>query len=69
MSLTMSRQQRSAIRTQHQDTAPDPAVRALLDHIATELAIEYVRLMEEAAETETRLDGSVASAGEEGSDR
>jgi len=32
--------------------ARDPAVRELLDHIAVELAEEYVRLMKEAAAEE-----------------
>lgn len=30
----------------------DPAVRSLLDHVASELAAEYIRLMEVAAEAE-----------------
>lgn len=30
----------------------DPSIRNLLDHIATELADEYVRLMEAAAKAE-----------------
>ena len=30
-----------------------PAIRDLLDHVAAELAAEYVRLMEAAAEAET----------------
>jgi len=35
------------------DGAPlDPNIRGLLDHIAAELADEYVRLMEAAAEAE-----------------
>jgi hypothetical protein len=32
--------------------ALDPAVRSLLDHVAAELAAEYVRLMEAAAKAE-----------------
>lgn len=31
------------------DPGSDPAVARLLDHLAEELALEYVRLMEEAA--------------------
>lgn len=31
------------------DPGTDPAVTSLLDHLAEELALEYVRLMEEAA--------------------
>lgn len=31
------------------DPGTDPAVASLLDHLAEELALEYVRLMEEAA--------------------
>lgn len=30
----------------------DPALRALLDHVAAELAREYIRLMEAAASSE-----------------
>jgi hypothetical protein len=45
------------------EAALDPNVRALLDHIAAELAEEYVRLMEAAAEEEA--DGD-AIEGEEG---
>jgi hypothetical protein len=36
----------------------DPNLRALLDHIAVELAEEYVRLMEAAANAETAADNS-----------
>lgn len=32
-----------------------PGVRELLDHIAQELALEYVRLMEQAAEAEEAI--------------
>jgi hypothetical protein len=38
--------------------ALDPAARSLLDHVAAELAAEYIRLMEVAAETETREPGT-----------
>jgi hypothetical protein len=34
------------------DSLLDPNARNLLDHIAVELAAEYIRLMEAAAETE-----------------
>jgi hypothetical protein len=34
------------------DPAANPAVAALLDHLAAELAREYVRLMEQAAQPE-----------------
>lgn len=40
------------LRDQEQSSLLDPAVRALLDHIAAELAAEYVRLMEAAAEAD-----------------
>jgi hypothetical protein len=40
----------------------DPNLRELLDHIAVELAEEYVRLMEAAAEVEPR-DQSERGAG------
>jgi hypothetical protein len=33
----------------------DPAVRSLLDHVAAELAAEYIRLMEVAAEAEAHV--------------
>ena len=52
MSITMLA--RAATRnshTQHESGAQfEPAVKALLDHIAAELAAEYVRLMETAAQ-------------------
>lgn len=35
----------------------ESGLRALLDHIAVELAHEYVRLMEEAAKEETQAPG------------
>lgn len=38
------------------DSAVDRAVMALLDHLAEELAEEYVRLMEKAARDQ-RIDG------------
>jgi hypothetical protein len=40
----------------------DPNLRPLLDHIAAELAQEYIRLMEAAAELETVVVGSAADA-------
>jgi hypothetical protein len=40
----------------------DPDLRPLLDHIAAELAQEYIRLMEAAANSETAADSSVADA-------
>ena len=40
----------------------DPQLRPLLDHIAAELAQEYIRLMEAAAQTETATSLSVADA-------
>lgn len=40
------------------ESAVDPGLRGLLDHIATELAEEYIRLMEAAAEAEAdRVEG------------
>ncbi|MFQ5514678.1 MAG: hypothetical protein ACE5FG_09585 [Myxococcota bacterium] len=39
----------------------DPAVAALLDHIAEDLAREYVRLMEQAAHED---DGDVSTSGD-----
>jgi len=44
--------------TAARDPAADPAVTALLDHLAEELAQEYVRLMENAAHDE-RIGGDV----------
>ncbi len=41
--------------TSVRDPAADAAVKALLDHLAEELAQEYVRLMEKAARGE-RID-------------
>jgi hypothetical protein len=40
----------------------DPDLRPLLDHIAAELAQEYIRLMEAAADAETAASSSVAAA-------
>ena len=40
----------------------DPDLRPLLDHIATELAREYIRLMEAAADAEAAASLSVADA-------
>jgi hypothetical protein len=40
-----------------ESTAVDPALKPLLDHIACELAHEYIRLMETAAAAETSEDG------------
>jgi hypothetical protein len=41
------------------DPAADTAMAALLDHLAEELAREYVRLMEKAARDE-HIDGDVS---------
>jgi hypothetical protein len=40
----------------------DPSLRPLLDHIAAELAQEYIRLMEAAAGAEAAASLSVADA-------
>jgi hypothetical protein len=45
--------------TSARDPAADAAVTALLDHLAEELAQEYVRLMEKAARDE-RIDGDAS---------
>ncbi len=45
--------------TSARDPAADAAVTALLDHLAEELAQEYVRLMEKAARDE-RVDGDAS---------
>ena len=38
------------------DPAANPAVAGLLDHLAEELAMEYVRLMEHAAEEDAEVE-------------
>jgi hypothetical protein len=40
----------------------EPKLRALLDHVAAELAQEYIRLMEAAVSEETAASLSVADA-------
>ena len=45
--------------TSARDPAADAALTALLDHLAEELAREYVRLMEKAAGDE-RIDGDAS---------
>jgi hypothetical protein len=45
--------------TSARDPAADAAVTALLDHLAEELAREYVRLMEKAA-GDKRIDGDAS---------
>jgi hypothetical protein len=40
----------------------DPALRALLDHVAAELAQEYIRLMQAAADAEIAAGSSAADA-------
>jgi len=40
----------------------DPTLRSLLDHIAAELAQEYIRLMEAAANVETAVSSSATDA-------
>jgi len=40
----------------------DPPLRPLLDHIAAELAEEYIRLMEAAANEQTAVGSSAADA-------
>ena len=44
------------------ESALDPNVRGLLDHIAAELAEEYIRLMEGAAEAEAGAPGADGGA-------
>jgi hypothetical protein len=43
-------------------TRVDPDLRPLLDHIAAELAQEYIQLMEAAAHAETEASLSVTDA-------
>ena len=50
MKPTQPTRTRSSPPAAHEATL-DPAIRALLDHIAAELAAEYLRLMKEAAES------------------
>jgi hypothetical protein len=40
----------------------DPDLRPLLDHVAAQLAHEYIRLMQAAANAETSASGSAADA-------
>ncbi len=54
--------------TAHALAAADAALTKLLDHIAVELAAEYVRLMETAAEQEA-LQGGSATKSTEGAPR
>jgi len=42
----------ATVRPPDEGDEPDVALRELLDHIAIELAHEYIRLMEAAAEAE-----------------
>ncbi len=44
-----------------ESAAPDPNMRALLDHIAAELAQEYIRLMEAVASAEPAAETSVVT--------
>jgi hypothetical protein len=46
----------SESRDDGEDPVSDAAVREILDHMAEELAREYVRLMEKAANQENRDD-------------
>lgn len=50
--MTFAREGQSVTSREVGQAALDPVIRNLLDHIATELAGEYVRLMEVAAKTE-----------------
>lgn len=53
----------AAKEQEHAGAEPvDPALRPLLDHIAAELAHEYIRLMEAAANVQTAVATSVADA-------
>lgn len=49
--MLASTSHRSADQAGDQHPQFDPNLRALLDHLAVELANEYIRLMESAAET------------------
>jgi hypothetical protein len=55
MSIIVSTPPRQVSATQDraQQLQVDPDLRALLDHVAAELATEYIRLMEAAAEPST----------------
>jgi hypothetical protein len=67
MSIIMEARTRdSAARDQPPGNELDPALRALLDHVAVELAEEYVRLMEEAAAADASLPTGI-NQGERGS--
>ena len=59
MSIIMTARKFTAASTE-EHPSPDsiePSIRDLLDHVAVELAAEYVRLMEAAAEIDRRDDG------------
>jgi hypothetical protein len=61
----------SAVRNRRErekqlDSAIDPRIRPLLDHVASELAREYIRLMEAAAAAE---DDATVNLGTEGEQR
>lgn len=61
--IMLAREIKGVDQRQACEAALDPNVRALLDHIAAELAEEYVRLMEAAAQAEADRD---ATEGEKG---
>lgn len=50
--MTLGRHVQAGARTGETATAPDVTLVNLLDHVAAELAEEYVRLMEAAAKQE-----------------
>jgi len=58
MSIIMTARKATAATTEEHPSEDniEPNIRELLDHIAVELAAEYVRLMEAAAETDRRDD-------------
>jgi hypothetical protein len=58
----LAREAQRIDQAQGRESALDPNVRGLLDHIATELAEEYIRLMEAAAEQEAGATGTDGDA-------
>jgi hypothetical protein len=55
----------SAHQPRGQQPELDPNLRALLDHVAAELATEYIRLMEAASEASAEPAAATSACGEE----
>ncbi len=57
MSKRGSRRDKASQRVSPEHFSENPAVRALLDHLAEELAKEYISLMHESAEKSENEEG------------